>query len=56
MLDTITNILEGKGMGENDISIELLLMDSNTLNYNENGQIFDAVQLFITESKRFNIN
>ena len=53
MLDTITNILEGKGMGDDDISIELLLMGSSALNYNENVQIFDAVQLYITESKRF---
>ncbi len=57
MLDSITAILEAKGMdmGEIDqfITIDLLLKGSADLNYEENTLIFKSVQTFIKESKRF---
>ncbi len=53
MLDTVTNILINKGMGDDDITIDLLLRGNNALTYEENSQIFAAVHLFIIESKRF---
>ena len=53
MLDTITNILTAKGMNDNDIDITLLLRGSKALSYEENVAIFNAVHLFIIESKRF---
>ncbi len=52
MLDTITDLLQGKNK-EHLLNINLLLFGSNELNYNENCIIFEAVQVFIMESKRF---
>ncbi len=52
MLDTITDILTSNNRGD-DITIDLLLKGSITLSDRDNKKIFDAVQLFILESKRF---
>ncbi len=57
MLDSITAVLEAKGMdgGEIDqfIDVNLLLKGNADLSYEENTQIFSSVQTFIKESKRF---
>ena len=57
MLDSITAILETKGMGMGEIdqfiNVNLLLKGSDDLNYEENVSIFKSVQTFIKESKRF---
>ena len=52
MLDTIHDILSVKNK-ENLLNIHLLLHGSSELNYKENCAIFEAVQVFIMESKRF---
>ncbi len=52
MLDTITDILNSTA-NQIALDIELLLYGSKHLNYNENCRVFEAVQLFIMESKRF---
>ncbi len=57
MLDTITDMLMAKGVGDNVINdlinIDLLLRGSPRLSSIENKLIFSAVQTFIAESKRF---
>ncbi len=52
MLDTITDLLTNRNK-ENLLNIRLLLCGSTDLNYNDNCAIFEAVQVFIMESKRF---
>ncbi len=52
MLDTIHDILELKNK-VNLLNIQLLLHGSSELSYNENCAVFEAVQVFIMESKRF---
>ncbi len=52
MLDTITDILNSTNK-QIALNIHLLLYGSKHLSYNENCSIFEAVQLFIMESKRF---
>ncbi len=52
MIDSITEILVTKNL-EHLLTIDLLLHGSNQLSYTENCKVFDAVQLFLIESKRF---
>ena len=52
MLDSITDILANKGLGDM-LNIDLLLKGSDRLSLNENKLIFGHVQTFIAESKRF---
>ncbi len=52
MIDTITDLLRAKNL-ENLLDINLLLHGSNQLSDLENCRIFEAVQVFIMESKRF---
>ncbi len=60
MLDSISAILEAKGMGMGEIDqfidVNLLLKGSADLTYEENTNIFKSVQTFIKESKRFGWN
>ncbi len=52
MMDTISDLLNEKNL-ENLFGVHLLLHGSNQLSYMENCRIFEAVQVFIMESKRF---
>ena len=59
MLDTITNLLTIKGMTQAQIDdmldVDLLLYGNNNLSQKENENIFQAVQIFISDSKRFSV-
>ena len=52
MMDTITDIIANKN-AQIALNIDLLLYGSKHLNNKENCSVFEAVQLFIMESKRF---
>ncbi len=52
MMDTITDIIANKN-AQIALNIDLLLYGSKHLSYKENCSVFEAVQLFIMESKRF---
>ncbi len=57
MLDSITDLLQAKGMAQNVIDdmlgVNLLLKGSSRLSDAENIQIFQLVHIFVSDSKRF---
>ncbi len=59
MIDSITDILLNKGLNQTQIDdmldVQLLLKGSNNLSQKENENIFQAVHIFISDSKRFKV-
>ena len=57
MLDSINDLLIHKGMTQaqvdNMLDVDLLLRGSNALTVEENERVFDAVHIFISDSKKF---
>ncbi len=55
MLDSITDLLQDRGIDEDLLDINLLLYGSDLLSHEDNVKIFSYVHTFIKDSKRFQV-